>query len=841
MWRTVMATLRGNWSRLVLTFVTVLLGATFVSGALVVSTSLSEGQQPLREGLDVLVTPLGRGVGEDEAQLSQGGQGRVSLEEKERTRLAGIPGVTAATGVVEGYAAVAGTDGKVLLSEGFEVRMTGSNWTGTDRMSLVTGRAPAGPSEVVLADSVATAGGIAVGDTTTVLYGGGKFQAAVVGVYDYRPHGREPGSSPTVAFDTATAQRLLLRPGSFTSVEITAAAGTPESAVAAAVAVATPDGFTTVDRAGLSATLRATTSEISSALSATVLAFTGIALVVGITLIVNTFSMLVARRGRELALLRAVGATRRQVRRSVLLEAAVVGVLGSVTGLAIGSLLALPVVTYAAELNPSLDGGVVIGLPAVLGTLLVGTGTTVVAAWLPARRAASVSPVAALGGERLEEEKGSRWLLRTGLAVVTLSVLLLIVATLGDGTAGRASGMLGALGLLLGAVICARWLSGPVLGLLGRPLRRGTLGGMALRNTQRNPRRTAATATALTIGVAIAVGITIFSTTISTISERDLGDAFVGGIVVTNVAGGQIGEDTGRRVEEVPSVTAVSTLRTDRVLLDGKEIRAGSTDVAAFGRTVAVKLEQGDLADLSRGVFVAKAVAEERGWSLGRRVELSSPGGAGTPVEITGIFAEATILGQLVVPPALADTHFRPGDGNPMVVATAPGADRQAVEGALRQALSSRSDLAVVSAPEYVRSRISEVDVYLGAVTGLLGLSVLIAFLGIINTLSLSVLERGRELGLLRATGMTRRQIRGLVRVESVLIAALGGVIGVVAGVVLGAMMQNFILSRGVFDLVVPPTILLALLGISLGGLLAASWPARRAARVNVVRAITVD
>ncbi len=841
MWRTVMATVRGNWSRLILTFITVLLGATFVSGALVVSTSLSEGQEPLRDGLDVLVTPLGRGVGEDEAQLSQGGQNRVPLDEAQRAGLAGIPGVAAATGVVEGYAAVAGADGKVLVSQGFEVRMTGSNWTGTDRMSLVTGRAPAGPTEVAIDGSVAADGGIAVGDTTTVLYGGGKLQAAVVGVYDYRPHGREAGSSPTVAFDTATAQRLLLRPGSFTSVEITASPGTPESRLTEAVAAAAPAGFTTVDRAGLSATLRAATSEISSALSATVLAFTGIALVVGITLIVNTFSMLVARRGRELALLRAVGATRRQVRRSVLLEAALVGVLGSVTGLAIGSLLALPVVTYAAELNPALDGGVVIGLPAILGTLLVGTGTTVVAAWLPARRAASVSPVAALGGERLEEEKGSRWLLRSGLAVVVLSVLLLFVATVGEGTPGRASGMLGALGLLLGAVICARWLSGPVIGLLGRPLRRGMLGGMAVRNTLRNPRRTAATATALTIGVAIAIGITIFSTTISTISERDLGSAFAGGIVVTNVAGGQIGEDTRRLTEAVPSVTAVSTLRTDQVLLDGKEIRAGSTDVSALGRTVEVKLEQGATADLARGVFVAKAVAEERGWTLGRRVELSSPGGGGTPVEITGIFTEATVLGQVVVPPALADAHFRPGDGNPMVVATAPGTDGATAEAALRQALAGRTDLAVMSAPEYVRSRISEVDVYLGAVTGLLGLSVLIAFLGIINTLSLSVLERGRELGLLRATGMTRRQIRGLIRVESVLIAALGGVTGVVVGVVLGAMMQNFILSRGVFDLVVPPTILLALLGISLGGLLAAAWPARRAARVNVIRAITVD
>ncbi|WP_340682676.1 FtsX-like permease family protein [Amycolatopsis coloradensis] len=841
MWRTVLATLRGNWSRLVLTFITVLLGATFVSGALVVSTSLSEGQQPLRDGLDALVTPLGRGVGEDEAQLSQGGQNRVLLDEGQRATLAGLPGVAAATGVVEGYAAVAGADGKVLVSQGFEVRMTGSNWTGTDRMSLVTGRAPAGPTEVVLAESVATDGGIAVGDTTTVLYGGGKLQAAVVGVYDYQPHGREAGSSPTVAFDTATAQRLLLRPGSFTSVEVTATPGTPESSLTMAVSAAMPAGFATVDRAELNATLRAATSEITSALSATVLAFTGIALVVGITLIVNTFSMLVARRGRELALLRAVGATRRQVRRSVLLEAAVVGVLGSMTGLVIGSLLALPVVTYAAELNPALDGGVVIGLPAVLGTLLVGTGTTVVAAWLPARRAASVPPVAALGGERLEEEKGSRWLLRSGLAMVGLSLLLLIVAAVGEGTASRASGMLGALGLLLSAVICARWLSGPVIGLLGKPLRRGTLGGMAVRNTLRSPRRTAATATALTIGVAIAIGITIFSTTISTISERDLGGAFVGRTVVTNVAGGQIGEDTRRLVEAVPSVTAVSTLRTDQVLLDGKETRAGSTDVSALGRTVDVKLEQGGTADLTRGVFVAKPVAEERGWSLGRQVTLTSPGGGSTPVEITGIFTEATVLGQVVLPPALADVHFRPGDGNPMVVATAPGTDGAAVEEALRQALAARSDLAVMSAPEYVRSRISEVDVYLGAVTGLLGLSVLIAFLGIINTLSLSVLERGRELGLLRATGMTRRQIRGLIRVESVLIAALGGLIGVVVGVVLGAMMQNFILSRGVFDLVVPPTILLALVGISLGGLLAAAWPARRAARVNVIRAITVD
>ncbi|MFM9368709.1 FtsX-like permease family protein [Streptomyces sp. Da 82-17] len=845
MWRATWANLRAEGARLVLTLTMVLIGTGFVSAALVFSESLAQGRASLPRDLAVLVAPAGGRAGQDEGGLSQGGQNARTLAPGELGALARVDGVRSAHGVVDGYAALVGPDGEVVVPPGFDQRMSATNWTGGDRLRLASGSVPEGRDRVAISRAVAAESGLGAGDTATVLHGAGTVRVTVSGVFDHRPTGRETSSAPGLAFDTRTALGLLGTRGTYTSAQLTADPGTSPAALGRRAGGVLPGGFEAVDRGRLAAEQAAGARGLTTSVRTTALTFAVISLVVAATLITNTFSMLVARRSRELALLRAVGATRRQLRRAVLAESAAVGLVGSLLGFGLGLLMAWPALGYAAGFDPGLSGELLVS-PLSFGlTVAAGTALTVLAAWLPARRAATVAPAAALVDAPVVGQQPARLRRRIGLAVSVPAVLLLAAACTGTSGGQAAAGLFGALLLFLAVLLLVPSIVGRLTGPLAERLRRRPVAGLAVENVRRHPRRTAATTSALMIGVALAGAVSVFAASITDRSVKDLGAVLGGDHVVVNLVGGQVGSATERKIRDLPGVARTTTLRTDALTVDGARVEAGAVDPAAVrGAAPLVRLDlvEGRAGDLAKGVFVTRSAARQHGWALGDRLTVSSPRGGSRAVEVTGVVTDAPLTRSLILPDELADRHFRPGNGNPLLVAAAPGADRQELEAVLGRAVADRPDLRVQDNEAYVRGLITEIDAFLGVTGGLLGLSVLIAFLGILNTLALSVSERTRELGLLRAVGMTRRQIRRTVSAESVLLALVGGVLGAVVGIVGGAMFQHAVVGQPVFALTVPlDTVALALLVCLLGGLLAAALPARRAARVPVLEAVAAD
>ncbi|AGL16651.1 FtsX-like permease family protein [Actinoplanes sp. N902-109] len=830
MWRAVLANVRANWVRLLLTFTTVLIGATFVSSSVIFAESLARGRAALPADLGVLVTPP-----------DQDPRSGATLDEATRLRLAELPGVTGAAGVVEGYAAAVGTDGKVALPRGFDVKMTGTNWGGTDRLRLDAGRAPTGGTEVALASRVADAGGVDLGDTVQVLYANGSVRAVVTGLYTYTGTGRESGAAPGVAFDTATAQRLLLAPGRYDAVEL-AVRGDPRQVAEAAAAVL-PKGFTAVDRAQLDHELAEEERTLTASVQGTALTFAVISLIVGSTLITNTFAMLVARRSRELALLRAVGATRRQTRRWVLAEAAIIGIAGSVAGFVAGLGLAFPASAYAASFDPTLDGSVTVSWPAPVLTIAAGVLVTILSAWLPARRTARIPPAAALRVAPAEAAHTSRWRRRLGRLLFVPAVLALLGGSAGNNDGFGFLGMLGAVLLLPAVLLLVPAISGPAVRLLHRPTRRRASLSLAVQNIRRFPRRTSATASALLLGVALTTGIGIFASSITDQALVDMTGVLGDDIVIENVSGGPVGAASVSRVAAVSGVGATTTLRDADIAVDGEPARVSSVDPAAIGVTLHLDLGGAQPEQLIDGAFITKETADDRGWKTGQELAVATPDGGTQPVRIAAVLADAPLLGDVLMGPQLAE-RFLPADSerNALLVAVAAGSDRGAVQNAVRSAVADRPDLRLVTPEGYVRGLITEVDAFLGVAGGLLGLSLLIAFLGIINTLTLSVTERLREIGLLRAVGMSRGQVRAMVCAESLILAALGGLLGLITGGIFGAMAQHLVLTRPVFDLTIPVnSVVLSLAGLVAGGLIAALWPAQRAARANILEAVAPE
>ena len=579
------------------------------------------------------------------------------------------------------------------------------------------------------------------------------------------------------------------------------------------------------------------------------LGFAAIALLVGGFVIANTFSMLVGQRTRELALLRAVGLSRGQVRWLVLGEAAVVGLLGGVAGIAAGYGFAVPAVRLLDDQTG--PATVVVRWPALLAPLAVAVGVTVLSAWSSARRAAKTPPVAALRGELADQPRDLRRRTVAGAVVAAPGAVVYGYAGLTDqideqvGTVGLGGAAL----LILAVTLLAPALCRLLLGPLSAPLARlGATGRLAAGNARRNPRRTAATASALMISLSVVTGLAIFGHSV----ERY---TVVG--VRRDVAAQLVAQPSGRRgaaipqaeVEQlarVPGVQAVAALRYASLPLRvgplATQASATVTDPAGLGAALRLTMLSGQVEDLEGGVFVGADLARRYGVSLGDRLTLGWPDGGERELAITGVYQESGLVSGVLVPQAVALPHLEEADAFSAFVALAPGADEAAVRAGLERAVADRPDLVVRSRSEYLDSELRGADLVLGMLYALLALAVVIGVLGVVNTLALSVVERTREIGLLRALGLTRRQLRTMVRTESALIALVGGVLGIGGGYLLGAMLQRAALRTGLLDAAVPVAQLLgALAGLAVVGVVAAAWPARRAARTDVLTAIATE
>ncbi|MDP9396324.1 MAG: ABC transporter permease [Actinomycetota bacterium] len=592
------ATLKGLLAhklRLGLSAVAVLLGVAFVAGTLIFTDTLGKAFRDLTNATAADITVTQR-TSFDSTFGPPGTTAVTSVPEEVRAAVATVDGVEAADGdlTVNGVQLI-GRDGKVVGSAGGAPGV-GTNWYVSEGspLSLEEGRAPERAGEITVERGTAEKAGVAVGDSVRVLLPQGQpVEARVVGIMNFE--GNLLGAT-LVAFNTATAQDLLLEPGRWTSVVVTADDGLDPTRLRERVTAALPGDYTAKTAEEVAAEAQVGLADFLTFINVFLLVFAGIALFVGSFIILNTFSMLVAQRTRELALLRALGARRAQVVRSVLLEAAVVGLVGSALGLAAGVLLAYGLEALFGAFGLEIGSGpLLVDTGTILTSLVLGTVVTVVAALGPAVRASRVAPVAAMRDDVAMAPKGLR--LRGGLgALLTVGgAVLLAVGLLADGAASGIAVGVGVLLVLVGAAVLAPVLTRPVIGSLAVAYPRlfGAVGRLGRDNAQRNPRRTAATASALMIGLALvgAIGTLAASTnaSIDRVVDRALGADFV----VSNATNTPFSTEVTAGIRSAPGVATVSPVRFGRVQIDGDDEFPLAIDPATIDEVVAIDYVSG--------------------------------------------------------------------------------------------------------------------------------------------------------------------------------------------------------------------------------------------------------
>jgi len=819
--------------RLALTALAVILGVSFVAGTLVFTDTMSRQFDQLfaKSGKGVAVQVRAKKVitsddASDTPPVPASLVGTVSR----------VPGVARVHGGVSGFTAIVGRNGKVVGGSG--PPQLGTDWDPADRdHPMKAGRGPVRAGEVALDAKAAEKAGLRVGDRTRVVVQGPPQDVTVVGLLDA---GNLMGATVT-AFDQATAQRLLLKPGQFSDITIAARSGVGETTLRDRVRAVLPSpAYEAITGTKMRQENESDVAKILSFIRTFLLVFAVISIFVGAFIIFNTFSMLVAQRSRELALLRAVGASRKQVTRAVLGEAVGVGVVGSTLGLAAGAGLALLLQALFRASGADLGGGLTFTYKPVLWSYLVGVLVTVTAAYFPARRAAKVPPVAAMRDDVAMPHRSLRIRLVAGSAVTVAGAVLS-----GLGLGGGPIALLGAGAALVfvGVAMLAPVISRPVVRVLGAAYPRlfRTPGRLATKNALRNPRRTAATASALMIGLALVSAISVMSSSAKASVTRQVDTTFAADYMITPVSPGFGPEEPAAKVRAVPGVEKVTVAYQGRFKA-GKDQRSFVSTPAPADLVTAAKLSlRSGSADVGRdGLLVDERTATSDHLQVGSVLPVRFADGGTEQLRVAGVYAKNDLVGPRVValPALLAHTAHPAGLGLLVNTAKADTATKNGIE----RALSDYPNLKVQDRSDVKKNAQQSIDQFVTLLTVLLALSIVIAALGIINTLALSVIERTREIGLLRAVGTSRRQTRRMIRLESVVIAVFGGLLGIAIGVVFGVAIQHAVSDQGLNVLSVPvPTLVAYVLLSAVIGVLAAVWPAWRASRLDVLRAIAFE
>ncbi|MFI6429986.1 ABC transporter permease [Rhodococcus oryzae] len=818
--------------RLALTVLSVVLGTAFVAGSFVFTDTL-------QKTFDGLFADAAKGVDVRVSGLEKGSSG-VPLTEL--PTLEAVDGVRAVVPAVDGPIVLLGADKKPLQSGG--APSIGLSYTPPEQALgdpdvMVAGAPPAAPGQIALNEGAARKAGLAVGDRTQVLVPtSGVIDVTVSGIYQTPS---DSGGFVGAQFDGAQA-RELFTDGSHVDYIDVAGTGVSQSELRDRVAAALPDlKVDTGDQVR-----EDVKAEVNSALSFMnyfLLAFGAIALLVGTFIIYNTFSMIVAQRLRELALLRAIGASRKQVGRSVVLEALIVGLLGSALGIAAG-------VGLAYGLRAMLNGFDV-GLPSgplqleprtVIVALLVGVLVTVVSAYAPARRAAKVPPVAAMREEFSSTGDSLRVRTLVGAVAAVVGGALLLVGSRGTGGGAATTVGLGAAALIVAVLLAAPALSRPVVGALGAVFAKpfGPVGRLARTNAVRNPRRTAATAFALTLGLMLVSVIGVFGAS----AKESVNSLVDNGVRADYILAGpdSMGVPLGAAaaVEEVPGVADAVELHGVAVKIDDEE-QFGTALSGQLDGVLDYTLEEGSAELAGTNMLVSRTTATEKGWRIGTPVVLTDRDGEQVTTNVTGIYADSQLLGKWMVPESVYE-QVTPAAVRAVwavLIEAQPGADLAAMRGDLAAATDKFLVVQVKDREEFKGSQGKQIDTLLAVLYGLLALAIVIAILGIINTLALSVVERRREIGMLRAVGMQRPQVRRTIYLESVLIAVFGAAVGVLLGVAFGWGFVSTLADEGLDVIAVPwGQVVAMLLGSAVVGVLAALWPAARAARTKPLEAI---
>ncbi|MET8943059.1 FtsX-like permease family protein [Streptomyces sp. NPDC004542] len=839
MFHTALRNVLAHKARLLMTVLAVMLGVAFVSGTLVFTNTISDAyQKSSAKGfgqVDVAVTAEGRA---DRGNTV----GKVpELTQAMLERSAKVPGAGSATGVVTGFTAIAGKDGK-LIGGGWQSE--GGNYWGTKdaRYPLVAGHAPSGGTEVLIDSRTAERAGYKVGDTVRISVDGPVLTPTVSGIFT-TDDGNVAAGGSLALFDTATAQKLFGKPGTYDEIDVKAKPGTSQSALKQALDDALPkDEVETTTGTTLADDQADTIASSMSGLKQGLLVFAGIALFVGTFIIANTFTMLVAQRTRELALLRAVGASRRQVTRSVLIEAFVVGTVAGVTGLAAGIGIGAGLRSLMNSLGATVpDGPLVVTPGTVVAALAVGVVITMLAAWLPGRRAAKIPPVAAMSAVHAKATTRSLVLRNTiGALFSAAGVAVVLAATTMDGSDGQAPMGLGAVLLITGVFVLTPLLSRPLIAAAAPALRAfGVSGKLARQNSVRNPRRTAATASALMIGLTLITGMTVMAGSLQKSIDKMASAAIRADYVVSMAGGTELSPDVAGKLAATDGVTATSPLRNAPSRIDGRTEYLTGVNGPVIGRLTDLKVEDGSFEVGGSRVVVDDDTATSHHWRAGSDFTVHYEDGKRQKLTVAGVYeGNQMIHGIMLDTTALTPHQTDPADMRVMVK-TAGGAS-DAAKDRLEKALGSNPAIQVQDRKDLSDSVAKMFTLMLNMVYGLLAMAVIVAVLGVVNTLAMSVFERSQEIGMLRAIGLDRKAVKRMVRLESLVISLFGAVLGIGLGVFFGWAAGELLGTKlATYELVVPwARIAFFLLLAGAVGVLAALWPARRAARLNMLDAI---
>jgi putative ABC transport system permease protein len=841
---TTIKTLLAAKRRLFTTASAVLLGVAFMAGTLVLTDTIGKTVTDFFASLNAGTDAYVRG----KAAPGLGGE-RPLVDAAVVRAVAAVPGVKAAEGSVTGYAQLVDRRGKAIGNGELGAAPVGAAWSQVDTLNpfdLVTGRPPRADDEVVVDKASADKARLAVGDTATVLVQTGPQRVRVVGTARFGAADGPAGGS-VVLFTRAAAERLVGQPGKVDGIGVTAAEGVAQQELRDRIAKVTPPSVEVVTGKVIEQENRRAVKDLMSVAHRFLLTFALIALLVGAFIIYNTFSILVAQRTRDLALLRAVGASRRQVLGSVLLEAVVVGLVAAVLGLVAG-------IGVAAGLEALLTGfgldipaaGIVLTGRTVLASVLTGLLVSVGSAVLPARRASKVPPIAALRDLAHDRSGRSRRRMVAGSAVVATGAASLSLGLLSQSERALPAVGLGAAAIFLGVAVLGPVIARPVSRLIAAPLPAlvGMPGRLARENAIRNPRRTAATAAALMVGVSLVCFVTIVAASSKASSAAQVDRAFAGDFVVDAGSLGAVGlsHDLAERLGRLPKVKAASGVRQTVAQVGGTTADLFAVDPATYGKVVDLQLTRGRLEDLDAdGIAVREGLAAARGWSVGDAVTVRFAQTGEQRLTVAAVYRARSVVGDYLVGLAAYEANAGGRLDTQVLVAKADGVPAADARAAIEKVTADYPTARLHDQTQYKQAQAAQIDRFVNLVYLLLALAVLIALLGIANTLALSILERTRELGLLRAVGMTRRQLRSMVRWESVIIALFGAFLGLAVGVLAGWSMVTAAADKGA-RLQLPAGQLATVTAVAaLAGMLAAVLPARRASRLNVLAAVAAD
>jgi putative ABC transport system permease protein len=835
--------LRAHLGRYVLTFLAVAIGVAFIGGVTTLTDTITRTFDDLfadvNQGTDAQV----RGVGRFETGAEFGGsEQRPRIDESLVDRVAEVDGVAEADANVQGYTRLIDKDGDPVGNPDFGPPTFGASWGEVDALNpfklVGDSRAPTGPDEIVLDKASADATGYEIGDTARFQTPAGAGEATVVGIARFGTADSPFGAS-FVMFDLATAEELLAEPGKIDNIGVVADDAVSQTQVRDNLSDAlADDDVEVITGKALTQENQDDAAQGFSFFRIFLLVFAAISIVVGAFVIYTSFSFIVAQRQRQVALLRAVGASRRQVLWSVVVESAVVGLLASAFGYLLGVGLAALLAGLIIE-----DGASLTVKPgSVIQGLLIGTVVTVGSALFPAWRASRVPPIAALRNVEIDTSHRSRIRLGLGLVVFALGVLLLVE---GLGDAGIQVAGLGVFLVFAALVILGPIAARPSAAVLGSPLRlRGIVGRLAQQNAARNPKRTASTGSALMIGLGIVTLFLVFNASLRKSLDDSVDDRFRGDFVIdagTGFMGGGLPGSVASEINRLPEVDKASGVRFGVAEIDGSVQSIGGLDPQTGFDLFDVGVVDGDVNDLDAdgiGVFVDKA--EDEGWKVGTKLDVVFGETGEQELTIAALLETKDVTGTFLMGPAAFDANIPTAGDSQIWIRLADGVSVAQGREALAPIVDQFPTAKLQDLAEFKAASKAQFDPFLILVNVLLALTILIAMIGIVNTLILSVVERTREIGLTRAVGATRGQIRSAIRWEAMLIAAFGLLAALGVGIFFGWVFVEALKDEGFSSFQVPIGALVVVTIVTgVLTLLAAVFPAAWAGRRPILSAIT--